>query len=248
VRVDPGSLEPRTRAAIEGRISQMNLMFPGYFPPPLVLTALNQANPDKLSEPFERQEARTYHLIAQIKNGTFWKIPPRPLMPDEEAPLPDPVTGEPVIDYRTGEPFQMTSVPGWLPKPFENADIIKAVLENWFLTSDWDELDPERQSAGLLVYKAVLDIQSESRAASSGTPDQHGRTGRGRKRRAGRAAQGHALDAPAFLSGQPARTRSRISTARGSRTSSHTFNQQDKATGQLPPAKRRRCLSCLTRS
>jgi hypothetical protein len=162
VRVDPGSLEPRTRAAIEGRISQMNLMFPGYFPPPLVLTALNQANPDKLSEPFERQEARTYHLIAQIKNGTFWKIPPRPLMPDEEAPLPDPVTGEPVIDYRTGEPFQMTSVPGWLPKPFENADIIKAVLENWFLTSDWDELDPERQSAGLLVYKAVLDIQSKA--------------------------------------------------------------------------------------
>jgi hypothetical protein len=92
-------------------------------------------------------------------------------MPEEEAPLPDPVSGEPVIDYRTGEPFQMTSVPGWLPKPFDNPDIVKSVLENWMKTSDWDELDPERQTAALLVYKAVLDIESKPRSASR-TADQ----------------------------------------------------------------------------
>jgi hypothetical protein len=45
VRVDPGSLEPRTRAAIEGRISQMNLMFPGYFPPPVVLNGAQPGEP-----------------------------------------------------------------------------------------------------------------------------------------------------------------------------------------------------------
>jgi hypothetical protein len=160
VQVLPGSLEGRTRSAIEAKIAQINSMFPGYFPPPVVIQALNSAQPERLVESYERDEIRAYRIIALIKSGAFWKVPPRPVVPGEEAPLVDPVTGEPVIDYSTGKPFQMTSVPGWMPRPFDNADLHKQILESWMKTSDYEELDDEAKQAAMLYYKALLDLQS----------------------------------------------------------------------------------------
>lgn len=162
VQVLPGSLEARTRAAIEAKIAQINQMFPGYFPPPVVISALNSAQPERLIESYEKDEIRAYRIIALIKSGAFWKVPPRPVMPGEEAPLVDPVSGEPVIDYSTGKPFQMTHVPGWMPRNFDNADLHKQILENWMKTSDYEELDDEAKQAAMLYYKALLDLQSRA--------------------------------------------------------------------------------------
>lgn len=163
VQVLPGSLEARTRAAIENKIIAINNMFPGYFPPPVVISALNSAQPERLIESYEKDEIRAYRIIAMIKSGAFWNVSPRPLVPGEEAPLPDPVTGEPVINYQTGKPFQLTSVPGWMPRPFDNADLHKQILESWMKTSDYEDLDEESKQAAMLYYKALLDL--ESRAA-----------------------------------------------------------------------------------
>lgn len=162
VQVLPGSLEGRTRAAIEAKITAINREFPGYFPPPVVISALNSAQPERLIESYEKDEIRAYRIIALIKSGAFWKIPPRPVVPGEEAPLVDPVTGEPVIDYSTGKPFQMTSVPGWMPRPFDNADLHKQILESWMKTSDYEELDDQAKQAAMLYYKALLDLQSKA--------------------------------------------------------------------------------------
>lgn len=162
VQVLPGSLEARTRAATENKIVQINNLFPGYFPPPVVIQALNSAQPERLVESYERDEIRAYRIIALIKSGAFWSVPPRPLVPGEEAPLLDPVSGEPVIDYSTGKPFQMTSVPGWMPRPFDNADIHKQILESWMKTSDYEELDEESKQAAMLYYKALLDLESHA--------------------------------------------------------------------------------------
>src|SRR6185369_9022460 len=41
VRVQPGSLQPFTRQAIEQRIQNIAQMFPGYFPPEVLLSAMN---------------------------------------------------------------------------------------------------------------------------------------------------------------------------------------------------------------
>lgn len=161
VRVEPGSLEPRTRAGIEARITMMNRELPGYFPPPVFLSALNKADPDKLTESFENDEARAYRIITLIKNGGFWNMPPRPLIKGEEAPLLDPVTEEPVMNFKTGQPFQMESVPGWMPRSFDNADIHKNIFETWMKTADYDELDPEQKQAAMLYYQALLDIESK---------------------------------------------------------------------------------------
>lgn len=161
VRVDPGSLEPRTRATIEQRIQQMNAMFPGYFPPPTVIAAMSSADLDKLSATFENAEARVYRIIALIKNGGFWDMPPRPTVPGEEIPLLDPQTGEVVMNYATGKPFEMKQAPGWMPRPFDNPDIWKLKLETHMTTSDFDEMPEEQKQAELLVYKGVLDLQAK---------------------------------------------------------------------------------------
>jgi hypothetical protein len=162
VQVLPGSLEGRTRQALENKIVSINNMFPGYFPPPVVIAALNSAQPERLVESYEKDEIRAYRIIALIKSGAFWSVPPRPLVPGEEAPLLDPVTEEPVINYKTGEPFQMTSVPGWMPRPFDNADLHKQILESWMKTSDYEELDEEAKQAAMLYYKALLDLETKA--------------------------------------------------------------------------------------
>jgi len=161
VQVLPGSLEGRTRQALENKIVSINNMFPGYFPPPVVIAALNSAQPERLVESYERDEVRAYRIIALIKSGAFWNVPPRPLLPDEEAPLLDPVTEEPVINYQTGKPFQLESVPGWMPRKFDNADLHKQILESWMKTSDYEELDEESKKAAGLYYGALLGIQSK---------------------------------------------------------------------------------------
>lgn len=186
VSVSPGSLESRTRAAIETRIAQINNMFPGYFPPPVVIAAMNSANPDKLLEGFERDEARAHRIISMIKSGQIWTMPDRPVMPGEEAgPELDPETGEPIwleeprepsyetqIDPYTGEesevmvdagspgrPKMLEELPGWMPRSFDNVDIYKATLENWMKTPDYEDLDEEQDRAAMLVYAGIKDLE-----------------------------------------------------------------------------------------
>ena len=190
VRVSPGSLEPRTRASIESRIAQINNMFPGYFPPPVVISAMNSANPDKLIESYEKDEARAHRIISMIKTGEIWNLPPRPVMPGEEAgPELNPETGEPIWEIPPreavfsqpainelgeelppeeiepafpGKPVMLTELPGWMPRPFDNVDIYRSVLEGWMKTQDFENLGEEEDKAAMLVYAGISDLEMKA--------------------------------------------------------------------------------------
>jgi hypothetical protein len=161
VRVQPGSLEPRTRAGLEQRILNIAERFPNAFPPEVVVAALNSATPDKLMEGYEEDVARAQRIIAQIRSGVFWSQPPRPALPGEEAPLLDPETEEPVIDERTGEPVMLTEVPGWMPRPFDNIPVQKSQMEAFMKTDEWDLLDSEKKKASLFYYQSLLDLEAQ---------------------------------------------------------------------------------------
>lgn len=189
VRVSPGSLESRTRAAIESRIAQINNMFPGFFPPPVVIAAMNSANPDKLIEGFEKDEARAHRIISMIKSGQIWSLPKRPVLPGEEAPPAldengnpiwisepteasiDPVTGE-EIPGSPGVPETLTELPGWYPRKFDNVHIYRAVLEEWMKTPDFEEQDPEAEKAAMLVYAGVQDLEAKEAARKAALQSQ----------------------------------------------------------------------------
>lgn len=158
VRVPPGSLEPRTRASIEQRIMNIAQMFPGYFPPEVLLSALEGGTAEGLIEGYEEDVARANLIISQIRSGEFWNQPMRPVFPGEGGIAENPETEEP-------EP--LTEVPGWMPRPFDNVAVHKAIFENFFKSDEWNYLDAETKEASMAYYQALLDIEARNAQRSA---------------------------------------------------------------------------------
>jgi hypothetical protein len=160
VQVLPGSLEPKTRTSIEQRIMNIAQMFPGYFPPEILLSALEGGSAEGLIEDYEEDVARANLVIGQIRSGTFWEQPLRPVFPGEEQSPELNEAGEPVIQP-DGQLQMLTEVPGWMPRPFDNVAVHKAVFSSWMKTDDWSGLDEEAKQASMAYYGALLDIESK---------------------------------------------------------------------------------------
>jgi hypothetical protein len=190
VTVSPGSLEPKTRVQIEQRIMNIAQMFPGHFPPEVLIAAMEGGSAEKLIEGYEDDVARANRIVTLIRTGQFWNEPPRPVFPGEEAPEIDPETGEPMMratgqmepimapsgapNPETGEeeqivtgerpqmePVMATQLPGWMPRPFDNIAVHKSVVTNWMKTDDWNSLEPAAQEATMAYYSALLDMESK---------------------------------------------------------------------------------------
>lgn len=146
VRVRQTATQTQTRPQIEQRIMQLVQTFPNVFPPEVVIEALNSANPEKLIKGYEEDVGRAHRLIQQLRDGTFWEQPLRPALPGEEP-----------LEQLGGRPM----VPGWLPRPFDSLPVLKAALENWMKTDDWDRGERRMKDASLFVYQKVLDLEAQ---------------------------------------------------------------------------------------
>lgn len=192
IRVPASSLEPRTRQQTEQRIRNIAQMFPGVFPPEVLISAMEGGSAEKLIEGYEDDVARANRIISLVRSGQFWNEPMRPVFPGEEAPKVDPQTGQPImvpsgqmepilapgpLSPETGEaepvqvgerpqmvPQMETELPGWMPRPFDNIPVQKAVLETWMKTDDWAGLDGAAQRATMMVYNAMLEIEARNAA------------------------------------------------------------------------------------
>lgn len=191
IRVNPSSLQPRTRQQIEQRIMNIAQMFPGQFPPEVLISAMEGGSAEKLIEGYEDDLSRANRIISLIRTGEFWSEPKRPVFPGEEAPKINPLTGlpeieetgemEPVfdIDPATGEqvqagerpqlkPVMETELPGWMPRPFDNVPVQKAVLTTWMKTDDWAKLEEAKQRATMQVYSAMVEIEQRNSEMQAG--------------------------------------------------------------------------------
>lgn len=159
VSVAPQSIEPRSRAQIEQKVMNLAQMFPGYFPPEVLMSAMESGTAEQLIEDYEQDVSRANSMIQKIKRGPefLFTMPPRPALPDE---VMDPMTGEPLIDPETGLPI--TQVPGWMPRPFDGIPVHKAVFESWMKTDDYDNLDDTMKQAAMEYYRALLDIEARN--------------------------------------------------------------------------------------
>jgi hypothetical protein len=165
VRIRPGSIEALTRAAVEQRIMNVAAMFPGYFPPEVIIAALSSGDFDRLNESYEEDEAQVNFIISQIRAGTFWELPPRPALPGEEAPQLD-LTGRPVFD-ELGNPVMLAQLPGWMPRPFDGIPVFKRRIENFMKSDEWRHLDAMAQRATGLFYQALLQLEAKKAAESA---------------------------------------------------------------------------------
>ncbi len=161
VRVQPGSLTPFTRQAIEQRIQNIAQMFPGYFPPEVLLSAMNNGNAEGLLEGYEEDVGRINYIINQIRAGRLDQMGMRPVWPGEEAGFQLNVeTEEPEVNPETGEPVMETEVPAWMPRPgVDNYKVWSSVLANWAKSDEFAHLDQEAQKAAMLVFSALRDLE-----------------------------------------------------------------------------------------
>lgn len=184
VRVQPGSLTPQTRSAIEQRIQNIAQMFPGYFPPEVLLSAMNNGNAEGLLEGYEEDVGRINYIINQIRSGQFWSMPMRPAWPGEESPKLNLETGEPEWieppepevpgeqnefgeevpgtgqPANPGRPVMETEVPSWMPRPdIDNVSVWKSVLSNWAKSDEFANMDEEAQKATMMIFSALRDIE-----------------------------------------------------------------------------------------
>ena len=190
LRVNAASLEPRTRATNEQRIMNIANMFPGHFPPEVLISALEGGSAEKLIEGYEDDVSRVNRIISLIRSGGFWDMPMRPVFPGEEAPKINPETGEvemqptgqmePVMQgtgvlNELGEeeqveigqrpvmqPVMETELPGWMPRAFvDNVGVWKSVMGTWMKTDDWEKLDEAAQRASMDVFQALLQTEEK---------------------------------------------------------------------------------------
>lgn len=149
VAIKQSAMQTQTRPQIEQRITQLVQLFPNVFPPEVVIEALNSANPEKLVRGYEEDVGRAHRLIQQLRDGSFWDQPLRPALPGEEA-----------LEMKGDRPM----VPGWLPRPFDSLPVLKAALEEWMKTDDWDRGEDRMKDASLFVYQNLLDLEAKQEA------------------------------------------------------------------------------------
>lgn len=147
VRVKVTATGLMSRPQVEQRIMQLVQTFPGVFKPQVVIEALSSANPEKLIQGYEEDVGRAHRVIEQLRDGTFWKQPLRPALPGEE-----------VLEEVNGRPM----VPGWLPRPFDSLPILKAAMENWMKTDDWESSSMQTKDASLFYYQKLIDLETQA--------------------------------------------------------------------------------------
>lgn len=177
VRVSPASLEPLTRGAIEQRIMNLSSMFPGHWPPEVLIGALESVSVDKLNQSYEEDEARVNFIIQQIRNETLFDLPPRPLFPGEEVPRLNqtgevewqvpPQTNEAGEIVVPGKPLMETELPGWMPRPFDGIPVHKMRMETFMKSDEWNHLSPQAQSASIQYYNALLQEEAKTARRTS---------------------------------------------------------------------------------
>lgn len=186
IRVSKASIEPRTRQSNEQRIMNISQMFPGHFAPEILISALEGGSAEKLIEGYEDDVARANRVISMVRSGEFWGMGMRPVFPGEEGPKINPLTGEvelieqgtePVLETVEGlegpeqvevgqqprmVPVMETELPAWMPRPFDNIPVQKAIWEVWMKTDDWANLDEAKQRASMDVYDGMLRAEARN--------------------------------------------------------------------------------------
>jgi hypothetical protein len=153
VRVAPGSIEPRTKAAMEQRI--LAFADRGWITSEQAMAAIEGGYTGDLITSYELDVGRITRIITRIKGGqeALFGTPENP-MPQRVDMQPDPMTGEPME----------VEVPDFMPRQFDNIKVQRSVFEDWMKTEEFESCEPEVQRIATDVYTAMLQIQAQQDA------------------------------------------------------------------------------------
>jgi len=146
VRVLAGSIEPRSRRAVEQKV--MNFAQLGWVSPEAAMSAIEGGTAEKLVNKHEASVRRGHRIIMQIRRDPeeLLSAPMRPTFPNELHV--DPETMMPLME-----------VPSWMPRPFDNVPVLKTTFESWMQSDDYEGLEPAQMEAAHLYYAGLLDLE-----------------------------------------------------------------------------------------
>jgi hypothetical protein len=171
VTVAPGSIEPRTKQAIEQKV--LAFADRGWISPQAAMHAIDLGSAEKLIEDVNLDVGKANRIIQRILQGPD-KLFAQPeqvvgiepqTVPDPSG-MPDPTTGQPAqvpnVD-QTGQPKggQPIMAPSWMPRQSDNISAWKSVFESWFKTEDYETLEPGMQTAAMQVYTKLLELEAQ---------------------------------------------------------------------------------------
>lgn len=174
VTVNPASIETHSRQAMLQTLAWIQANFPGYVRPEVAIeVALHGVAIESVIESFEFDKARANQIIQSIRDGSIMSWPTR----TENDPRTGQPMIEPVIDEATGQPvmemgpdgatpvpmMRAQQIPGWMPRPFDNAEVQMWVFSQWLKTPDANTLPEEMYAAAMMIFdafKMLLDTQA----------------------------------------------------------------------------------------
>lgn len=137
VRVYPGSIEPRTRQAVEQRVQWLVQMFPGQVSMEAAMAAIEGGTGEQLIESYELDLARAHLMVQKIISG------------------PDAFLLQPLTD-----PMQP---PPWAPrKDIDNVSVHIHVFADYCKTPDYDNQPIPIQEALRLYLEACVFLKNEA--------------------------------------------------------------------------------------
>lgn len=157
VRVSPGSVEPRTRAAMEQKV--LAFADRGWITAEQAMSAIEGGYGADLVTSYELDIGRATRIIARLKAGTD------ALYGTPDAPTPDRLE----VDPNTG---LQTQVPDFMPRTFDNIPVQRAVFEDWMKTEEFESLSADLQTAAMDIYNAMVKIEADKAAQAQMAQDQ----------------------------------------------------------------------------
>lgn len=152
VRVAPGSIEPRTKVAMEQKV--LAYADRGWITPEQAMAAIEGGYAADLVASYELDIGRATRVIARVKVG------PEALYGTPEQPAPSRIE----VDPLTGQQYE---VPDFMPRPFDNIPVQKSVWEDWLKTEEYESLTPDIQAIAMEIYQGFLLIEAQKNAAAA---------------------------------------------------------------------------------
>jgi hypothetical protein len=149
VRVSAGSIEPRTKAAMEQKV--LAFADRGWITAEQAMAAIEGGYAGDLVTSYELDIGRAARIIARLKAGH------EALFGTPEAPAPSRIEVDPV----TGAQYE---VPDFMPRLFDNIPVQRGVFEDWMKTEEYESLPPDIQALANEIYLGMLRIEADKNA------------------------------------------------------------------------------------
>ncbi len=144
VRVDPSSIEPRTKEGQRQLIQNLIALFPGAWPKEIVAHAMQEGNIDILTEDDQRDRARINRIIERIRGGEDMLF--------GQDTSPDGI--DPVASEQAGA--EQPYAPDWMPAEYDNVGLWLYTFGSWMKTPDYESLPQNLKDVARRIYSQLL--------------------------------------------------------------------------------------------